>query len=106
MPKITFIEHTGQQHVVDAPIGSSLMQAAVNKMIPGIIGDCGGNCSCATCQVYVMPEWTGKLQPKQQDEESLLEGALNVRPNSRLGCQIIIESELDGLVVELPVTQV
>ncbi|MDB5971002.1 MAG: (2Fe-2S)-binding protein [Hydrocarboniphaga sp.] len=105
MPQITFIEHNGTKHVVEAPIGKSVMQVAVDNMVPGIVGDCGGCCSCATCHGYVAPEWAAKLPAKQEDEEMMLEGALNVRPTSRLTCQINVNPDVDGLVVELPVSQ-
>jgi len=105
MPKITFIEHNGTRHVIDAPIGKSAMQVAVDNMVPGIVGDCGGCCSCATCHGYVAPEWADKLPPKQEDEEMMLEGALEVRPTSRLTCQINIGPQLDGLEIELPASQ-
>lgn len=105
MPKIVFIEHNGTQHVVDAPVGKSVMQVAVDNMVPGIVGDCGGCCSCATCHAYVAPEWADKLPPKQEDEAMMLDGALEVRDNSRLTCQIQVRPEIDGLVVELPVSQ-
>jgi len=105
MPKITYIEHDGRQHIVDAPVGTSVMQAAVENLVPGILGDCGGNCSCSTCQVYVVPEWEGRLPPKLANEELLLSEAINVRANSRLGCQIRLSAELDGLTVEMPARQ-
>jgi 2Fe-2S ferredoxin len=105
MVKITFIEHNGTRHVVDAPLGKSVMQVAVDNMVPGIVGDCGGCCSCATCHGYVAPAWADKLAPKQEDEEMMLDGALEVRPTSRLTCQITVRPELDGIEVELPASQ-
>lgn len=105
MPKITFIEHNGTRHVVDAPLGKSVMQVAVDNLIPGIVGDCGGCCSCATCHGYVAAEWADKLPAKEEDEDMMLEGALEVRPNSRLTCQIDVRPEVDGLVIELPARQ-
>jgi 2Fe-2S ferredoxin len=72
MPKITFIEHNGKQHVVDAPVGKSVMQVAVDNMVPGIVGDCGGCCSCATCHCYVSEDWADKLPAKQEDEDMML----------------------------------
>ena len=105
MPKITYIEHSGQQHTVEADVGQSLMQVATNNMIPGIIADCGGNCSCATCHVYVDADWASHVEPPAQGERDMLECALHVQENSRLSCQIPVTPELDGLVVRLPESQ-
>ena len=105
MTKIVFIEHTGTEHVIEAENGKSVMQTAVDNMVPGIVGDCGGCCSCATCHGYVDKTWVAKLPPKNDDESMMLEGALAVQDNSRLTCQISVQSELDGLVVHLPASQ-
>lgn len=105
MPKILFIEHSGKEHVVNAEVGKSVMQNAIENLIPGIIGDCGGACSCATCHGYVDPAWECKVAPKNESEEAMLDGALRVESNSRLTCQIMVTSEHDGLVVRLPVSQ-
>jgi 2Fe-2S ferredoxin len=106
MPKIRFILHNGAEHLVEGEVGNSVMQTAVDNMIPGIIGDCGGNCSCATCHGYVDPDWVGKLAPKSEDEVAMLDGAMRVEDNSRLTCQIKLTQELDGLVIRLPISQV
>lgn len=105
MPKIIYIGHDGKEHLVEAEAGKSVMQTAVENLVPGIIGDCGGACSCATCHCYVDPEWVGKVQPKNETEETMLEGVLNTESNSRLSCQITVKAELDGLVVRLPASQ-
>ena len=105
MTKITYIEHDGTKHVVDAEDGKSVMQTAVENMVPGIMGDCGGCCTCATCHGYIDPSWNSKLPAKSADETMMLEGALAVRDNSRLTCQITVKPELDGLVVQLPESQ-
>lgn len=105
MPKIIFIEHSGMQHEVEAQVGDSVMQAAVNNMVPGIIADCGGNCSCATCHVYVDEAWRGHLPAPTKMESEMVECALEVRENSRLGCQLHVTPELDGLIVRLPESQ-
>jgi 2Fe-2S ferredoxin len=105
MPKITFIEHSGARHEVEAQIGQSVMQAAVNNMVPGIIADCGGNCSCATCHVYVAEEWRSHLTGPSREEQDMVECALYVQENSRLSCQLHITPEMDGLVVSLPESQ-
>lgn len=106
MPKIRFILHNGKEHVVEGEVGTSAMQVAIDNMVPGIIGDCGGNASCATCQGYVDPEWIGKLQPISEEEAAMLDCALRVQDNSRLTCQIKLNEELDGIVIRLPVSQV
>ncbi|MGE0181606.1 MAG: 2Fe-2S iron-sulfur cluster-binding protein [Parvularculaceae bacterium] len=102
MPKITYIEHTGKEHVVEAETGVSVMEAAVKNMIPGIDADCGGACACATCHVYVDAAWTDKVGKPEAMEESMLDFAYEPKENSRLSCQITVRAELDGLVVRLP----
>ena len=106
MPKILFIRHDGTEHAVEAEVGKTVMQTAVDNMIPGIIGDCGGACSCATCHGYVDPSWCDRVAGKNDTEEAMLDGALRVESNSRLTCQITITPDLDGLVVRLPVSQI
>jgi 2Fe-2S ferredoxin len=106
MPRILYIRHDGTQHAVDAEVGKTVMQTAVDNMVPGIIGDCGGACSCATCHGYVDTGWLERLPPKNETEEAMLDGALRVESNSRLTCQITVTPELDGLVVRLPVSQI
>lgn len=105
MPKITFIEHDGTEHVVVADIGTSVMQVALNNLVPGIIGDCGGFCNCATCHGYVDGQWEASLPPANEDEQNMVSCAIDTRPDSRLTCQIQVTDELDGLVVRLPRTQ-
>jgi ferredoxin, 2Fe-2S len=106
MPKIRFILHNGVERLVEGEVGSSVMQTAVDNMVPGIIGDCGGNCSCATCHGYADPSWLGKLLPKSEGEVAMLDGAVRVEENSRLTCQIQLTEALDGIVIRLPVSQV
>ena len=104
MPKITYIEHNGKEHVVEVPAGWSVMEGAVKNLIPGIDADCGGACACATCHVYVDEAWlgiTGTPVPGSQ-EASMLSFAALAQPNSRLSCQIAVTAALDGLVVRLP----
>jgi ferredoxin, 2Fe-2S len=105
MTKVVFIEFNGNEHVVEAENGKSLMQTAVDHMVPGIVGDCGGCCTCATCHGYVDEAWVARLKPRSDDETMMLEGALAVKSNSRLTCQITVQPELDGLVVRLPESQ-
>ena len=105
MPKITYIEHNGAEHVIDVKSGLSVMEGAVKNNLPGIDADCGGACACATCHVYVDEAWVAKTGAKGAMEESMLDFAEGVQPNSRLSCQIKISAELDGLVVRLPESQ-
>lgn len=102
MPKITFIEDNGETHVVDATVGQSVMEAATTNLIPGVIGECGGSCSCATCHVYVQEPWFGMLPPADEMELGMLEGAVEPGALSRLSCQIKITDELDGLIARIP----
>lgn len=106
MPKITYIEHGGAEHVVDVPEGLSVMEGAVQNMIPGIEADCGGACACSTCHVYVDPAWTEKLPAVDAMEQDMLDFAYEPRENSRLTCQIKVTAELDGLVVRMPEKQI
>jgi ferredoxin, 2Fe-2S len=104
MPKVTYIEYNGREHVVDVPVGRSVMRGAVDNNIPGIDADCGGECACATCHVFVDPEWlpkTGLPVPGSQ-EASMLSFAAVTQDNSRLSCQIKMREDLDGLIVRMP----
>ena len=103
--KVTYIEDSGKAHTVEVAEGWSLMEGAVKHLIPGIDADCGGACACATCHVYVDPAWIEKLPPKEEMEETMLDFAQDVRPTSRLSCQIKVTPELDGLVVTTPKNQ-
>ena len=102
MPKITYIEHNGAEHVVDAKTGLSVMRGAVDNNIPGIDADCGGECACATCHVYVDPAWLPKVGGRTPQEETMLSFANGTEPNSRLSCQIEVTDALDGLIVRMP----
>ena len=101
MPKITFIEHDGTQHVVDAEVGKSVMQAAMDNLVPGIDADCGGECSCATCHVYVDEAFADKLPEMSEDENDLLDTSDHRKPTSRLSCQIMMSAALDGATVTI-----
>lgn len=105
MPKILFIDHAGTERLVETEAGKSVMQTALDNLVPGIVGDCGGSCSCATCHAYVDPAWLDKLPPQSEGEAMMLDGALNVEPNSRLTCQINVTAELDGMVIRTPASQ-
>lgn len=105
MTKVTYIEFNGTEHSVDVADGLSVMEGAVRYTIPGIEGDCGGAGACATCHVYVEEGWLEKLDPMDELERDMLDFAFDVRPNSRLSCQIKVEPSLDGLVVKTPARQ-
>jgi ferredoxin, 2Fe-2S len=105
MAKITYVEFNGKEHVVDVKNGLSVMEGAVKNNIPGIDADCGGACACATCHVYVDEAWADKTGSQSAMEESMLDFAENVEPNSRLSCQIKVTDELAGLVVRMPQSQ-
>ena len=109
MPKITFLRRDGTQKELEVQSGWSIMEAAVENGIEEIEGACGGCISCATCHIYVHPDWADKVtaqdNEKSEDEEDLLDTAFDVREESRLGCQIKLTDELDGIVVALPGTE-
>jgi 2Fe-2S ferredoxin len=105
MAKIRYVDHTGAERLTDVPEGWSIMEGAVLNSIPGIDGDCGGCCACATCHVYVDPAWVEKLPPKDKPEIAMLELAKGVKANSRLGCQLKVSEHFDGLIVTTPQTQ-
>lgn len=106
MAKIRFIQHDGIEHVVEGEAGKSVMQTARDNLVPGIIGDCGGNCSCATCHGYIDPAWIEKLPPRSENEIVMLDGVMHQEDNSRLTCQVKLTPELDGIVIRLPISQV
>jgi len=105
MAKILFTDNGGTTREVEAKAGTSIMEAAVQNMIPEIDADCGGACACATCHVYVDEAWLGKLKDKDDMEESMLDFAENVQDNSRLSCQILMSDELNGIKVSTPESQ-
>jgi len=107
MPKVTFIAPDGAQQTADVPVGENVMRGALYNNVEGIIGECGGGLSCATCHCYVDEAWTAAVGgPSSAAEEELLESAgAEVKPNSRLSCQIEMTDALDGLVVYTPETQ-
>ena len=106
MPNVVFTDHEGTDYRVDAPVGKSLMQVAIDNSVPGILGDCGGVCSCATCHGYVDKAFLDLLPPRSETEVFMLEGVPELRENSRLCCQIKVQPELEGIRVELPAEQV
>jgi 2Fe-2S ferredoxin len=106
MALVTYVQHDGARHDVDVPVGDTIMQGAVNNMIDGIVAECGGGLACATCHCYVDDAWAAKTgEPSVVESEMLEAAAAEVKPTSRLSCQITVTDELAGIVVYLPATQ-
>ena len=105
MAKITYIDPTGTARAIDAEIGSTVMETAIKNDVPGIEAECGGACACATCHVYVDDAWREKVGGPSPMEEDMLDFGYDVKPSSRLSCQIKVTDELDGLVVRTPERQ-
>ncbi len=107
MPKVIYVGDDGQEFAVDAAIGESVMAAAVKNGVPGIVGECGGNASCATCHVWVREEFASAVGPPPNDmEEDLLDLAVSERrEGSRLSCQLSVGPDLEGLTVDVPPVQ-
>ena len=106
MPKVTFIHKDGTAEAIDAPENWSIMQIAVDNKVKGIEGACGGSMACATCHIYLHPDWEERVNAEDneqsEEEEDMLDVAFDVRTTSRLGCQIKVTEALDGLIVALP----
>jgi ferredoxin, 2Fe-2S len=105
MAKITFIQHNGTEIETNGIPGMTVMETAVKNQVPGIDADCGGACACATCHVYVDADWLEKVGARNPMEEDMLDFAFDVRPESRLSCQIKVSDSLDGLRVRVPEKQ-
>ena len=105
MSKAIYIDKEENRYEVEVDNGLNLMQAAVDNMVPNILGDCGGFCACATCHVHVDPDWFEKTGSASETEQDLLEGVEEMDQYSRLCCQIIMSDELDGIVLHLPESQ-
>lgn len=105
MVKVTFVRPSGDAEELDGAAGTSVMELAIRGGIDEILADCGGALSCATCHVYVAPDWMDRVGAPAADEEAMLEFAVDPRENSRLCCQIKLTEELDGLVIEVPERQ-
>jgi 2Fe-2S ferredoxin len=106
MPRVTYVQPNGQPKVVDVPAGTTVMEGAVDNDVAGIVAECGGACSCATCHVYVDPGWLDKLPAPGAQEDGMLDCVLDRRANSRLSCQIVVKNDLDGLVVRVADEQI
>ena len=105
MGRVTYIESSGEEHRVDLDNGQSIMQGALDNLIEGILGECGGCCSCATCHCYVDDAWLEKVGVPGDMERDMLDSVVDPKPSSRLSCQIQMSEHLDGLVVRLPESQ-
>ena len=105
MPKITYVDVDGRSRTVDLAEGVSVMEGAVLNGVPGIEAVCGGACSCATCHVYVEPQWLERLPEPAELETAMLEFASGTQANSRLACQLRVTAGLDGLIVRTPKSQ-
>lgn len=106
MTRVTYIEPDGTRREVEASAGTTVMEAAIDNNVDGIVAECGGACSCATCHVYVEAEWLDRLSPPEAQEDGMLDCVIDRQPNSRLSCQIQLGDTLDGLVVRVPDAQI
>jgi ferredoxin, 2Fe-2S len=105
MPTITFVAFDGQRRTVEVASGTTLMRAATDNRVDGIDGDCGGNCACATCHVYIDPDWADRVGARTACEVDMLNLVAELRDTSRLACQIDVDASLDGLIVSTPESQ-
>jgi ferredoxin, 2Fe-2S len=105
MPKVIFVDSEGTERAIEAKAGATVMETAISNSIPGIDAECGGACACATCHVYIDEAWTAKTGKAAPMEEDMLDFAFDVRPTSRLSCQIKMTDDLDGLRVHTPSKQ-
>jgi len=105
MPKVTYIDYSGIQRQVDAKVGDTLMEVALENDVPGIDADCSGACACSTCHIYISEDWISILGKPDEIEADMLSVAEEVRDNSRLSCQLEVTDEMDGLVVSTPESQ-
>lgn len=105
MPKLTIVAFDGTRFDLNVDQGSTVMENAVRNSVPGIEAECGGACACATCHVYVDEQWTEIIGPPEAMEEDMLDFAFDVRPTSRLSCQIKMKAAYDGLIVHVPERQ-
>lgn len=105
MAKVTYVHFDGAERTIEVKPGLSVMEGAIHENVPGIDADCGGACACATCHVYIDQAWLDRTGKASAMEESMLDFAENVEPNSRLSCQIKVTETLDGLIVRTPESQ-
>jgi len=105
MPKVVYVQSSGETIIAELESGMTLMEGAVGNMVKGIDAECGGACSCGTCHCYIDAAWIDKVGAANGDEMEMLDCVANVTPASRLSCQVVIDDQLDGLVVHLPESQ-
>jgi 2Fe-2S ferredoxin len=105
MPRLTVTDHQGRSTTIEAAIGQSVMRAVIDSGIDGLVAECGGTLSCATCHAYVSPGWLDRVPAAEDDEKIMIECAIDPRENSRLTCRIVVNEELDGLELEIPASQ-
>lgn len=98
MTQITYVSPDDTEHTVDASDGESLMRVALQHDVPGIVGECGGELTCGTCHVYVSAEWSDRIEPQSEGERELLSMMDDVRPESRLACQISVGPDMHGFI--------
>jgi len=104
--RVNFIDDAGVERSAAAKAGETVMQCATEHLVPGILGECGGAMACATCHGYVAEEWLDRLPPPSPQEREMLAGCIDLRPNSRLTCQILLTEKLDGLTITTPNSQI
>lgn len=106
MPKVTYVAHDGVRTTADVPVGENVMRGALYNNIEGIVGECGGGLACATCHVFVDDGWLSRVGERSEVEQQMLEfSPVEMKPNSRLSCQIVMTPALDGLIVRMPEKQ-
>jgi 2Fe-2S ferredoxin len=102
MVKVTYVTHGGTERVVDVPVGTTLMEGAIQNSVDGIEAVCGGNCYCGTCRIYVAADWIAKLVPAAEEEIAMIEASGEEDPSARLACQIPATEAIDGIRVTTP----
>lgn len=105
MAKITYVDARGLERVVEVEAGWSVMEGAVRNAVPGIVAECGGNCACGTCRVYVDQAWQSVVGEPSDIEEATLDVREDARAGKRLSCQITVTEDLEGLIVRTPASQ-
>jgi 2Fe-2S ferredoxin len=106
MPVVVYVQPDGTEYPIEVPVGDTVMDGALDNGVPGILGQCGGGCTCSTCHCFVADSWLARVPPATADELDLLEYLPTRLASSRLSCQIVLTDTLDGLRVVLPREQV